>query len=73
MEQLGLVKGPMSYVDVLRASVAVMMGVTDGCIEPGSTLHQFLRELTNVKLSTSPHFMMTMDEETALDVILKGE
>jgi ClpP class serine protease len=73
MEQLGLVKGPMSYVDVLRASVVVMMGFGDGFIEPGSTLHQFLRELTNVKLSTSPHFMMTMDEETALDVILKGE
>lgn len=73
MEQLGLGKGQVvSYVDFLQASVAVMIGVTDGCIEPGSTLHQFLGELTNVKIATTPHFMMTMDEETALDVILKG-
>jgi len=29
--------------------------------------------LTNVKIAATPHYMMTVDEETALDVILKGE
>lgn len=73
MGLLGLGKGPVLYVDVLQAAVMVMMGYKDGCLEPGSTLHHFLGELTNVKMATTPHFIMTIDEETALNEILRGE
>ena len=61
-----------SYVEVCQASLAVLMGLGDGDKERG-LVEKLLCELSGLKFATKkPHFMLTMDEETAMDIITKG-
>jgi hypothetical protein len=34
---------------------------------------KFLGELSEMKFAKMPYFMLTMDKETAIDVIMKGD
>ena len=61
-----------SYMNILRASFAVMLGFGDGGSERGS-VEKLLGGLSELKFAKTPHFMLTMDEETAIDVIMKGD
>jgi protease-4 len=64
--------GSRSHADVVRASFAMLMGFGDG----GKELRQgekFLGQLSEMKFANMPYFMLTMDEETAIDVIMKGD
>jgi protease-4 len=61
-----------SYMNILRASFAVMLGFGNGGSERGS-VEKLLGGLSELKFAKTPHFMLTMDEETAVDVIMKGD
>jgi protease-4 len=65
-------RGSSSYTDIFRASFAVMLGFGDGGGERGS-VETLLDGLSELKFAKKPHFMVTMDEETAIDVIMKGD
>lgn len=56
----------------LRASFAVMLGFGDGGSERGS-VEKLLGGLSELKFAKKSHFMVTMDEETAIDAIMKGD
>ena len=64
--------GSWSHADVVRASFMMLMGFGGG----GKELRQgekILGELSEMKFAKMPYFMLTMDEETAIDVIMKGD
>lgn len=65
-------RGSSSYTDILRASFAVMLGFGDGDGKRGS-VEKLLGGLSELKFAKKPHFMVTMDAETAIDVIMKGD
>ena len=61
-----------SYADVCQASFAVLMGLENGDNERVS-LEKLLREISGLKFAHRLHFMLTMDEETAMNIIMKGD
>ena len=62
-------QGTSSYADLIHALV---FG-PEYSVSPRS-IEQFVSQLSDLKFAEKPHFMMmTMDEETALDIILRGE
>jgi len=62
---------PSSDVDFAQALLAVTMGLEDN-VKSGS-VEQLLKNLTELKFAEKPHFMLTIDEKTALDLIMDGE
>lgn len=60
-----------SYADIATALLAETVGL-DSNTKPGS-VDQLLSELVDLKFAEKPHFMLTMDEKTAMDIIMKGE
>ena len=72
LQLLSGLESSSSYADVCRASLAVMLGLGDGDNERGSLI-KLLCDLSELKFAKKPHFMMTMDEETAIDIITKGD
>mmetsp|Transcript_39415 Transcript_39415/g.72191 ORF Transcript_39415/g.72191 Transcript_39415/m.72191 type:complete len:217 (+) Transcript_39415:1-651(+) len=60
-----------SYLNIFHALLAVTMRLEDNA-ESGSVEH-FLRQLKELKFAEKPHFLMTMDDKTAMDLIMRGE
>ena len=60
-----------SYLNIVQALLADTMGLADNA-ESGS-VEQFVRQLKELKFSQKPHFLMTMDDKTAMDLIMRGE
>lgn len=61
-------QGSSSYADLIHALV---FG-PEYSVSPRS-IEQFVSQLSDLKFAEKPHVMMTMDEETALDIIMRGE
>jgi protease-4 len=64
-----LISGKESLVGIIRESFSLVKNSTD---ETESIAH-FLNEMSKLKFAERPHFMLTIDEKTALDLILGGD
>ncbi|KAL7538391.1 hypothetical protein ACHAXR_008529 [Thalassiosira sp. AJA248-18] len=60
-----------SYIDIVQALLTASLGLKDDA--KSGSVEQLLSKLTELKLADKPHFLLTMDEETALDLIFRGE
>lgn len=60
------------YADFVVLFAAALMGMQDDAEKSGS-IEQLFSELSELKFTEKPHFMLAMDEKTALDLIMKGE
>jgi protease-4 len=58
-------RGSSSYADVLRALFVVAMGLADGGSERGP-VEKLIGGFYELKFANKPHFMLAMDEETAI-------
>ena len=64
-----LIAGKDSLAGIISEAVALVKNSTD---ETDSIVH-FFKEMSELKFAERPHFMLTIDEKTALDLILGGE
>ncbi|KAL9191570.1 hypothetical protein ACHAXT_001276 [Thalassiosira profunda] len=58
-------------VSVWDALLASAIGADES--HNSASIEQLLSELSDLRFAEKPHYMMTMDEETALNIILRGE
>ena len=63
----------MSCEDIARTILISAMGLEDKSNDNNASIEQLLSGQTKLKFAEKPHFMLTMDESTALDIILRGE
>ena len=63
--------GQGSFVDIFQAIIATSIGMDEDA-KPKS-FEQLLSEMTELKFAEKPHFMLTMDEKTAMELIMGGE
>lgn len=61
----------LSCANFVRASLAVAAGQEDG--SASGSVDRYFRGLVELKFAEKPHFMLTMDENTALEIIMSGE
>jgi protease IV len=54
---------------ILQPTAMVLGGANDDPL----SIEQLLSEMPRLTFADKPHFLMTMDENTALDIILRGE
>ena len=63
--------GQGSFVDIFQAIIATSIGMDEDA-KPKS-FEQLLSGMTEMKFAEKPHFMLTMDEKTAMELIMGGE
>lgn len=64
-----LVSGKESLAGIISEAASLVKNSSD---ETESIVH-LLKEMTEFKFADRPHFMLTIDEKTALDLILRGD
>ena len=69
--QAVLLAQDLSAADIARAVLATTLGLENDA--KSRSIEQILSELSELKFAEKPHFMSTMDEKTAIDLIMVGE
>ena len=64
-----LVSGKESLAGIISEGASLVKNSSD---ETESIVH-LLKEMSELKFAERPHFMLTIDEKTALDLILRGD